>query len=93
MTSLQGYVKATYDQLVEVFGEPDYLEPSADGKVDTEWYWVDEQYGPVTVYDWKQFDGGATSRSGNPYRWHIGGSNRSAVDVVANALNKLAHYA
>jgi hypothetical protein len=99
MTSLQGYVAATYDELVDVFGEPDYKSPGPDteywseDKVETEWEWVDEDYGKITIYDWKQFDGGRTSRSGMPYRWHIGGRSREAVDFVANRLNRIAHCA
>lgn len=92
MTSLQGYVKATYDEIVKVFGEPTYMQPSGDGKVDTEWEIVEDDT-TVTIYDWKEYDFGTTSRSGKPYRWHIGGSNRQAVSLVSNRLNKVAHYA
>ena len=35
-TFLQGYIKASYDQLVKVFGEPH--DPDGDGyKTDVEW--------------------------------------------------------
>ena len=96
MTSLQGYVVATYDEIVAALGEPDYKSPGPDteywseDKVETEWEWVDEDYGKITIYDWKQYDGGRTSRSGMPYRWHIGGSNYHAVDVVMNRLDTIA---
>ena len=93
MASLQGYVKATYDEIVEALGEPTYDTPSGDGKVETEWRWEDSEYGVVTIYDWKEFDGGATSRSGMSYRWHIGGNSGYAVDVVSNKLDKLAYRA
>ena len=33
-TSLQGYLKASYEDLVEVFGEPTITETSGDDKVD-----------------------------------------------------------
>ena len=36
-TSLQGYLQASYDDLVQVFGNPQCTETSGDGKVDTEW--------------------------------------------------------
>lgn len=92
MTSLQGYVEASFDELVEAFGEPTYTEPSGDGKVETEWEIMDDDT-VCTIYDWKEYDNGARSRSGLAYRWHIGGRNREAVDVVSNRLNKLAYYA
>ena len=92
MTSLQGYVKASFDELVEVFGQPTYAEPSGDGKVETEWEMVEGET-VFTIYDWKEYDNGARSRSGLAYRWHIGGRSREAVDFVANRLNRIAHYA
>ena len=97
MTSLQGYVKATYDELVEVFGEPTFqcswdYQTGGDGKVETEWEFTEDDT-PVTIYDWKEYDNGSRSRSGFAYRWHIGGRSREAVDIVSNRLNKVAHYA
>jgi len=92
MTSLQGYITATYQQLVEALGEPDYMEASGDGKVETEWEWYDEDHGPITIYDWKQFDGGATSRSGQPYVWHIGGAKSAVVDVVDEMIDNVTVF-
>lgn len=91
MTSLQGHVTATYDQLVEVFGQPHYDTPSGDGKVNTEWeleFYCNEYNRIVTatVYDWKDFDGGRRSRDGQPYDWHIGGHGREAVHAVETIL-------
>lgn len=85
-TCLQGYISATYQQLVAVFGEPDYTDPSGDGKVNTEWEMYTEEYGPVTIYDWKDYDGGARSRSGEVYEWHIGGKQKSAVWYIQDKL-------
>lgn len=89
MTSLQGYVSATYNEIVEVFGVPTYDTPSGDDKVNTEWEMYDEYAGPVRIYDWKDYDGGELSRSGQPYRWHIGGNSQRACDFIANRLNKM----
>tara|TARA_R100000951_G_scaffold83953_1_gene71710 strand:+ start:350 stop:625 length:276 start_codon:yes stop_codon:yes gene_type:complete len=90
MTSLQGYVTATYSELTEALGYPTFDGPSADGKVDTEWELFDEEVGQVTVYDWKCY--GHVARDGEPYRWHIGGTNRWAVEFVSNLLNRDATY-
>lgn len=86
MSCLQGYVTATYDQLVEVFGIPDYMDPSGDGKIDTEWEVFNTPAGTVRIYDWKEYDGGRRSRDGNPYEWHIGGTTRKAVHFVIEKL-------
>lgn len=95
MTSLQGHVSATYDEMVEAFGEPHYDTPSGDGKVNTEWEleFFDPSFSTyvvATIYDWKDFDGGRRSRDGSPYDWHIGGHRRSAVDAVESVLKQTA---
>lgn len=91
-TSLQGYIRATYQELVEEFGNPTYSEPSGDEKVNTEWdLFIDDTR--VTIYDWKDYDLGKRSRSGEPYRWHIGGTGQSAVNIVATRLNRMAYRA
>lgn len=83
-TSLQGYATATYDEIVEVFGEPDYTEPSGDDKVTTQWDLTGKDYAdrdiPVTIYDWKQWN--LRCRDGNMFRWHIGGHSGVAAHWV-----------
>lgn len=95
MSSLQGYVEADYNTLVEVFGEPHYSEPSADEKVNTEWElrFDVEEFGETetvyaTIYDWKDYDGGFRSRGGLPYQWHIGGFSRRAQEAVQLAIKE-----
>jgi len=51
-TSLQGYINATYSQLLEALGEPTYNEPSGDDKVQVEWV-VEFNDNFFTIYDWK----------------------------------------
>jgi hypothetical protein len=51
-TSLQGYINATYSQLLETLGEPTYNEPSGDDKVQVEWV-VEFNDNIFTIYDWK----------------------------------------
>src|SRR6056300_530935 len=90
-TSLVGYVEATYEELVYAFGEPTYDDPSADDKVSTEWNlkFYDEDWDReviATIYDWKDYDGGKTSRSGKPYRWHVGGKIPAALWAVQEHL-------
>ena len=81
-TSLQGYIKTTYDEIVEVFGEPRYT--GGDDKVTTEWdleFEVDDEYVIATIYDWK-----LDKTPFGEYRWHIGGHFAFAADVVTQFM-------
>jgi len=75
---LQGYTNLTYDELVELFGEPN----KSDGhdKVYHEWKVVIEGV-PVSIYDYKE--NGVKVKN---YNWHIGGFGRAAVMVVKELL-------
>ena len=88
MTSLQGKFRATYQELINVFGEPTWTEPSADDKVNTEWEFNDDEIGPITIYDWKDYDGGARSRSGESYEWHVGGKCLMALFYVNDKMEQ-----
>ena len=101
-TSLMGYVTISYQEIVEVFGEPNILnaQPSGDDKVHNEWgieFRVpieDDGMGDVddydtisaTIYDWKEMD--AYDSHYGEYRWHIGGKQQEAVWCVLEALGK-----
>ncbi len=77
-TSLKGYVNLTYNQLVEVLGEPTFKEESGDGKTQKEW--VVEVDGEVfTIYDWKTYDVEYTMNELN--RFNVGGKT-SAHDFI-----------
>lgn len=86
-TSLKGYIKADYSDLVQCFGEPVY-QAERDGfsdKVWTEWRLEFEDaegdYVKATIYDWKE-DGPSASRDNPNYNWHIGGDSYSSEDAV-----------
>ena len=87
-TSLQGYIEATYDDLVKAFGKPTYdsTEDGESDKVHTQWAleFEDEEDNLVvaTIYDWKE-DSAYNSRVGK-YRWHIGGNSYDAVEAVTD---------
>ena len=86
MSSLVGYITATYDELVAFFGKPTYPEWSGDMKVSTEWELeLDGEW--VRIYDWKE-SSELVCRSGKPYRWHIGGESRWALDTVEDCLDR-----
>ena len=98
-SSLQGYSNESYYTLVEVFGEPTHSTPSGDDKVNTEWvlsfkviekdaeHEDDWEYVYATIYDWKE-EGPQTARQATQYRWHIGGENYMAEDVVSQAIKE-----
>ena len=90
-SSLKGHVVASYNTMVEVFGEPNM--PFSD-KVWNEWSIrftvpddddLDSEEVYVTIYDWKETHPNQ-SKSGD-YRWHIGSKSREAVWLVLDALN------
>ena len=98
MSSLQGYVKTTYDKLVKTFGEPTFTDASPYEKVNAQWmlefkvpyedeYGEDFNYVTATIYNWK--DGYIPMEE---YDWHIGGFHghgSNAVDAVQKCLDSV----
>ena len=78
-TSLQGYINATYDQLVERFGQPE----GGGDKTTVEWMLQFEDGTVATIYDWK-----VDETPTYMYNWHIGGKNKTAVTRVTQALKQ-----
>ena len=103
-THLQGHFTATYDELVDAFGEPTYKAEDAGGfdKVWTEWnleFKVPTEDGDfdsvtATIYDWKE-EGPYASRTSKPYSWHIGGfdwrAEQAVGDVFESATKEALH--
>jgi len=86
MSSLQGYIKTTYDKLVEVLGEPTYTDADPYEKVNCEWTVATENEDGDTVkfsiYNWK--DGRIPTEE---YEWHIGGYGFEAVSEAHEIIN------
>ena len=80
-TSLQGYITATYDQLVARFGQPD----GGGDKTTVEWVLAFADGTIATIYDWKEYE-----TPMGLYRWHIGGVNKTAVTRVTQSLKQRA---
>jgi len=78
-THLQGYVRATYDQLVARFGEPE----GGGDKTTVEWVLVFEDGTVATIYDWKEYETPTYM-----YDWHIGGMSKTAVTRVTQAFKQ-----
>lgn len=82
-TSLQGYVRTSYDRLVSLLGEPD----RGSGKITAEWIVEFEDGTVATIYDWKEY-----STPLGSYDWHIGGHDQKAVDRVHLILGYSQFY-
>ena len=86
MSSLQGYIKTTYDKLVEVLGEPTYTDADPYEKVNCEWTVMvpQEDSSPVqfSIYNWK--DGRIPTEE---YEWHIGGYGFESVSEAHEIIN------
>lgn len=74
-TQLMGYVAATYEELVNVYGPPDEGEGY---KVRAEWVLKDTATGAIaTIYDWKE-----SIPVHRVTDWHIGGNSIMSVALV-----------
>jgi len=78
-THLQGYINATYDQLVARFGQPD----EGGDKTTVEWVLAFADGTIATIYDWKEYETPMYA-----YDWHIGGKSKTAVSRVTQALKQ-----
>ena len=82
-TSLQGYITATYAELVELFGKPhDFFD---DYKTDAEWYVEFDDGTVATIYNWKNgrnYCGPDAPAVENITSWNVGGLTEAALDKV-----------
>lgn len=85
-TGLRASITCSYNELVEILGEPDVLG-SPDNKTQYCWrFSVVEDNGkgvahPVTLYDYKEYDRDI-KHDGRPLTWSIGSKNQEAADLV-----------
>jgi hypothetical protein len=78
-TYLQGYLSATFDELVAVFGES---QGSGD-KNTQEWSLRFEDGTVATIYDWKEYQTPVYT-----YDWHVGGASPQALVRVQQAFSQ-----
>lgn len=85
-SSLKGYIKTTYNDLVKCFGEPNH-EGDGGYKVSFEWAIKFDDGTYATIYDWKL---SPSERSdvlrGKYYEFHIGGFNSDSVEKVHQVM-------
>ena len=87
-TSIKGYITATYNQLVEVLGEPTFNTPSGDGKTQVEWV-VEFENDYYTIYDWKTYDREYTLNELDTFNV---GSRVNALEFILELNEKIEHY-
>ena len=97
-THLQGNVGATYQELVEVFGEP--IRHESDGtthmsnKVDAEWRISFEDGTVATIYNYKNglnYLGAEGKRVTQISMWNVGGYDERAVTLVNDEVIDWTH--
>lgn len=79
-TSLRGYVKTTYSDLVAIFGEPQ----RGGDKTTVEWvvtFGRGKDKVVATIYDWKEYD-----TPMGEYNWHVGGHDFMASVLVSEVV-------
>ena len=91
--SLQGYVESTYDDLVEVFGDPTLGEDMSDAKwilqfkvpiEEGESYSEDVDYVTATRHKIDEWDD--DNIPDGIYRWHVSGFDDDATHCVRKLL-------
>lgn len=90
MTSLQGVITATYDQVVAKFGQPTIAD---EYKIDAIWE-IEFANGTVaTIYNWKNgknYNGPDGMDVQDMTSWHVGGHDYHAFELVLEALNPVS---
>lgn len=85
-TSLQGYVRADFMELVDAFGWP--LDGDGE-KTQAEWVLLfelpDGDEVVATIYDWKKYDTDPMQNT----EWNVGGRDPRAPELVIDYINYL----
>ena len=80
--SLQGTIKITYQELVDIFGNPTFRNYKNDNKTTCEWQIeIDDRI--ISIYDWKE--------DVTPlylYDWHIGGKSKNDIKKILEIISK-----
>ena len=91
MTSLQGELEASYQDLVKAFGLPN----QGDGyKTDAEWWLRFDDGAVATIYNWKNgknYLGPDGLDVEDIDGWHVGCRSRDIVSRVKSALDVALH--
>ena len=82
--------KASVNQLINAFGEPDYDGNTGEDKVNFEWEMETEDGEVFTIYDWKEY---RMIDVNEKIEWHIGSfSKGNSLDAQSEVLKELSIY-
>ena len=87
-TSLQGYIKASYEQLLKAFGPPN-PDLCDNYKTDVEWAFEFADGTIATLYNWKNgknYLGEEGSELKDMFTWNIGGRSERAVTKIKEQI-------
>jgi major membrane immunogen (membrane-anchored lipoprotein) len=91
-TCLQGYLNATYDDIVETLGYP-FEHGFDDMKCDAEWTIEFDDGSVATIYNWKNgknYLGADGLDLCDIKQWNIGGNSMNVVHKVQHLINGAA---
>ena len=84
-TSLQGFVETTYEELVDIFGEPSLTyTPEELEKTQAEWWLLFSDGTIATIYDWKRYNSPVEGCT----EWNIGGMDNDAEFQVKQRIKE-----
>jgi hypothetical protein len=78
-------IKASVNQLINAFGEPDYDGNTGEDKVNFEWEMETDEGDVFTAYDWKEY---RKLDLDEQIEWHIGSFSKSISNVAKIEVQK-----
>jgi len=86
-TSLQGSIHASYEDLVQTFGQPIANHP--EPRIEAEWIVLFENGTVATIYNWKngkKWLGPSGTEIAAINKWNIGGTTKAAFTNVVMSI-------
>jgi hypothetical protein len=90
-TSFQNVTfKASMQDLINVFGEPDYEDNTGNDKVNFEWVMETDNGDVFTIYDWKEY---RELDLNEQIGWHIGSHSKIiSSEAQYQVMRELGNY-
>lgn len=90
-TSFQNVTfKASVNQLINIFGEPDYSSNTGEDKFNFEWVMETDNEEVFTIYDWKEY---RRLDLDEIIEWHIGSHSRDiSGEAQYEVVRELGNY-
>jgi hypothetical protein len=75
--------KASVNDLIKAFGEPDYEDNTGKDKTNFEWDMETDNGDVFSIYDWKEY---RKLNKDKQIEWHIGSHSRSISDQAKSEI-------